>query len=92
MHDEKSSMLDNVTIEAFYTNTVVKGTDKTVADMNVAAVVHIDTVRIESPAADYLDILNVKDNGEALKEWAAKYYQSEILQSLEHKQSRGMHR
>lgn len=42
--------------------------------------------------ADELDILNVKDNGEALKEWAAKYYQSEILQSLEHKQSRGMHR
>ncbi|MBO5742218.1 MAG: hypothetical protein J6R54_09645 [Bacteroidaceae bacterium] len=42
--------------------------------------------------ADELDILNVKDNGEALKEWAAKYYQFEILQSLEHKQSRGMHR
>ena len=42
--------------------------------------------------ADELDILNVKDNGEALKEWAAKYYQYEILQSLEHKQSRGMHR
>ena len=42
--------------------------------------------------ADELDILNVKDNGEALKEMAAKYYQYEILQSLEHKQSRGMHR
>ena len=41
---------------------------------------------------DELDILNVKDNGEALKEMAAKYYQYEILQSLEHKQSRGMHR
>ena len=47
-----------VAVKAFYTDAVVKGSDKTVVDIYVYAVVHINSVGVVSPATNDLHIFD----------------------------------
>ena len=45
-----------IAIKTFYTNRIVEGSQKAIIYKNILTVVHINTVGVVSPAADYLDV------------------------------------
>ena len=49
-----------VAVKAFYTYRIIECTNEAILDSNILAVVHIDSVGVESPATDDLHIADIE--------------------------------